>query len=67
MAHLIRGDKLTVQQAAQVKAAYVNCYYSRSVWPTYEEWLAGHAFYFIKDGSRLSLRHHHCELAWMAD
>lgn len=32
-----------------------------------DEWLAEHAFHFVKDGSRLMSNRHHAELASMAD
>lgn len=32
-----------------------------------DDWLKGHAFYFVADGSRLSARYSHAEPAYMAD
>jgi hypothetical protein len=34
---------------------------------TDEQWLAEHAFWFVSDGSRLSISHKHCEPAFVAD
>lgn len=77
---LINGKELTTQQIAQVKAAFVhrstfeNIHTVQRINPTVhvgvlttdEQWIREHAFHFVKDGSRLSSKHHHCEPATMA-
>lgn len=63
---LIKGTKLTSKQKQQVLSAYI---YRRldTTSKSDEEWLSKHAFYFIKDGSRLNARYKHCEPIFMAD
>lgn len=48
--------------------------YSRSEWHAYhvalttdDQWLADHAFHFVKDGSRLSETQHYAEPVYMAE
>lgn len=72
---LIKGDKLTDKQRQTVLRAFVH---RNTVEHPYHlsggngkqtdaEYLSEHAFYFVKDGSRLSVRHQHCEPAYLAD
>lgn len=78
---LIKGSKLSPAQRSLVLAAFpyrwthenkrrAHTFYGGHV-PTMEpvsdeQWLADHAFHFIKDGSRLMANRHHAEPAYMA-
>ena len=72
---LIKGANLNQRQRQQVLAAYVNRHtvehpnpvIGAAVKPTDAEYINGHAFYFVKDGSRLSEKHKWCEPHYMAD
>lgn len=70
MPRLIRGDRLTPKQIEQVFAAFVHrsiaigpTSYYRNDWA----WLFDHAFYFVKDGSRLARNRRYCETATLAE
>lgn len=79
---LIKGQDLTPRQAEQVLCAFVyrwttgNCQ-RKSAWkniskPTIplqsdHDWLNAHAFWFINDGSRLTLNKKHAEPFYMAE
>ena len=62
----IRGDKLTSKQRTQVLSAFVHRHLDTTS-NTDDEWLAKHAFYFIKDGSRLSNNRRFAVPAFFAD
>jgi hypothetical protein len=74
---LIKGSQLTDKQRREVLAAYVHrntiehpCNLTGGpTVPTQtdQDWLNDHAFYFVKDGSRLAANRAHCEPAFMAD
>lgn len=79
---LIKGIDLNPKQKQQVLATFVHrCTYENGLtmqsWKLCKtnkqymlsdnDWLAEHAFYFIKDGSRLSAKHKQCEPSFMAD
>lgn len=79
---LIKGSKLTAKQRKQVLSTFVmrwtieNAHvyngklasFKPSIEPiTDEQWITEHAFYFVKDGSRLDQRKKHCEPFYMAD
>ena len=70
---LIRGEQLNAQQREQVKAAFVhrNTFehpfpLSGGVQVSDAEWIAAHAFHFIKGGNRLSANHHYAVPAFLA-
>ena len=70
MANLIRGDRLTKRQIEQVFAAYVYRHHAIGEGLAYRNewaWLFDHAFYFVKNGSRLAANRPHAVPAWMAD
>lgn len=79
MSNLIKGENLNEQQRRIVLSAYVyrntieNRINSERINPnvkitlTDKDWIKTKAFYFIKDGSRLSGKHKHCEPAYLAD
>lgn len=57
---LIKGKDLNDKQRAQVLAAYVYRHHAIGEgkhYPNEQAWLVDHAFYFVKDGSRLALNH----------
>ena len=61
---LIKGRHLTPQQRTHVLKTYVNRFYSigpEKHYATEEAWLNDHAFYFLKDGSRLARNRRYCE------
>lgn len=67
---LIRGNRLTARQREQVLAAYVHRDHAIGDGKEYRDdadWVNRHAFYFLKDGSRLALNRHHCEPDFMGD
>ena len=79
---LIKGNKLNSQQRAEVLRAYVNRWtienkdtmrnWRPECLPTIapvtdEEWLAEHAFHFLKDGSRLMMNRGYAEPHYLAD
>lgn len=67
---LIKGKDLNNRQREQVFAAFVYRHYSIGPDKYYADelaWLVDHAFYFLKDGSRLSYKHKHCEPHYMSD
>lgn len=75
MKRLIKGTNLNSKQREQVLSAFVHrntlekpCK-AVGVTPkqTDKQWLDEHAFYFIKDGSRLNSRIKHCEPHYLAD
>lgn len=73
---LIAGNNLTDKQRKIVLAAFVHrntvdkpCkVVSPQPFPqTDSEWIAEHAFHFVKDGSRLMFNRHYAEPAFMAE
>lgn len=73
---LIKGKDLNKRQIELVKSAYVHrhTFEHRAAWangsePTQSDtdWINDHAFYFVKDGSRLMLNRRHCEPHYFAD
>ena len=72
---LIRGDRLTEAQRADVLRRFVHRNtgtfrrHDQAETPLYQtdaEWLAAHAFYIRADGA-LSNKHGHCEPYYMAN
>ena len=61
---LIRGDRLTDRQRAEVRAAFV---YAPQRPALYRVWLRSHAFHFVKDGSRLMASRRFAEPAFLAN
>ncbi len=78
--NLIPGAELTVAQRRQVLSAFVHrntiehpfgwgCNghaFNQPSTVTDAAWVAEHAFYFVKDGSRLNGSRKHCEPAYLA-
>lgn len=67
---LIKGKDLNKSQRNEVFINFVYRFHSigpDKYYKTEQDWLNDHAFYFVKDGSRLSARHKHCVPAFMAD
>ncbi len=76
---LIKGENLTEEQIKIVKNAYIHRLTTENGYPEInpcqatieaisdKQWIKEHAFYFIKDGSRLSKNRSYCEPAYMAD
>ncbi len=75
---LINGKNLTPKQLEQVKAAFVHrntveCPSKATVNDLIHgrvkdaDWILARAFHFVKDGSRLSMKHKHCEPAYFAE
>jgi spore germination cell wall hydrolase CwlJ-like protein len=69
---LIKGEQLNDGQRKQVLAAYVMRNTVEHPFPpsggttqTDQQWVEDHAFYFVKDGSRLMRSHHHCEPSYL--
>jgi hypothetical protein len=61
---LIKGTALTARQREQVLAAFVHRHTAIGdgrYYPTEQAWLADHAFYFVKDGSRLARNRRYAE------
>lgn len=66
---LIQGKDLNQTQKRQVLAAFCNIHWAvgdGKRYATTEQWLADHAFHFVKDGSRLSKQHKFCEPFYFA-
>ena len=66
---LIKGSNLTPAQSRQVFNAFVHRHLAIGPSRRYtsnEAWLVDHAFYFLRDGSRLALRPSRCEPHYMA-
>ena len=79
---LIKGSDLNAHQKSIVLRAFIYRWtaenpnrdraYKNISKPTMplksdQEWLNEHAFYFVRDGSRLNRNYRHCEPAYMAD
>lgn len=72
---LIKGKDLNPTQRATVKAAYVhrhtvehNASWSKDkATQTDKQWIDSHAFYFVKDGSRLAANRKYCIPVYMAE
>ncbi len=72
---LIKGSNLSTDQRNQVLQCFCHRNTIEHPFPrsggfgqgTDNEWIADRAFYFVKDGSRLSARHRHCEPAYLAE
>jgi len=79
---LIEGKDLTARQRKLVLQAFVHRHTVESPWgawalaaagagapraSTDEEFILSHAFYFVKDGSRLAAKPNHCEPVYLAD
>jgi hypothetical protein len=67
---LIKGNHLTARQRNQVLAAFVHRHTAIGDgrhYPTEQAWLADHAFYFVKDGSRLAHNRRYAEPHYVAD
>jgi len=76
---LVKGENLTLAQTQMVKNAFVHRLTIENGYPeknpcnatckaiSDKQWIKEHAFHFIKDGSRLTFNHKHCEPSFMAD
>lgn len=80
---LIKGLNLNSEQRRQVLSAFIYRWTTDNphrdfAWQNVqgqpqidpisdEQWLADHAFHFVKDGSRLMVNRHYVEPAFMAD
>jgi hypothetical protein len=65
----IKGQNLNDRQRALVLAAFVHRHHAIGAGKRYADdraWIIDHAFYFIKDGSRLALNRRYCEPAYGA-
>jgi len=63
---LIKGKNLTPRQRQQVLSAFVHRHLDTTS-KSDDEWIAKHAFHFLKDGSRLAANKRRAEPVYMAD
>lgn len=67
---LIKGKDLTAVQLFEVLRTFVNRNHAIGEGKRYEsemDWVFDHAFYFIKDGSRLNRKRKYCLPKYFAD
>lgn len=60
---LIKGSNLSERQRVQVLDAFVHRHLDTTS-KSDSEWLAKHAFHFLKDGSRLAFNRHYAVPEW---